>query len=116
MPRFTPIRCSIIWPQGNRLFWLLMGLSGPLFKKPEPEFSSTPAAGAGLGFGEWPVGELSDAEAIQVQNTGDAELTLSCALSGTGQGAYTIANCPAAVPASGTGQVSLTCTPPSAGP
>lgn len=82
----------------------------------EPEFSSTPVAGAGLGFGEWPVGELSDAEAIQVQNTGDAELTLSCALSGAGQGAYTIANCPAAVPASGTGQVSLTCTPPSAGP
>jgi hypothetical protein len=82
---------------------------------PAPEFQSAPAAGTLLEFGGQTVGSSSPPEAVQVQNTGDGNLTLSCTLSGSGQAAFDIETCAASVAPAGSTNVTVTCTPGATG-
>ena len=81
---------------------------------PLPEFQSVPGAGATVQFGDVVVGQTSGPQAIQIQNTGTADLTLSCGLSGSGQAAFSAQNCPSILAPAQNGSVQLTCTPTSA--
>ena len=81
---------------------------------PVPEFQSVPGGGALVDFGDVIVGQTSGPQAIQIQNTGTADLTLSCGLSGSGQSAFTILSCPSPLAPAQNGTVQLTCSPNSA--
>jgi hypothetical protein len=61
------------------------------------------------------VGTTSVARTVQVQNIGDANLTLSCTLSGPGQAAFDIEACAAGVAPSASTNVQFTCTPGATG-
>jgi hypothetical protein len=61
------------------------------------------------------VGATSPAQAIEVQNIGDANLTLSCTLSGPGQAAFAIGSCASTVVPSATADVAVTCAPGAVG-
>jgi hypothetical protein len=52
---------------------------------------------------------------VEVGNTGNANLTLGCALSGANAGDFTITNCSGPVTPAGTADVSVTCTPSAVG-
>jgi hypothetical protein len=82
---------------------------------PAPEFQSAPSAGALVQFGGQVVGTTSSAQAVHVQNIGDANLTLSCTVSGPGQAAFDIGSCAPTVLPSATADVSVTCAPGAAG-
>jgi hypothetical protein len=82
---------------------------------PTPEFQSTPPGGALLEFGGQTVGTTSPAQTVQVQNIGDAQLTLTCTLSGPGQAAFDIEACATGVAPSASANVQLTCTPGATG-
>jgi hypothetical protein len=82
---------------------------------PTAEFQSAPSAGALVGFGSQVVGTTSPDQAIEVQNIGGANLTLSCTLSGPGQAAFDIGSCAPTVPPSATADVSVNCAPVAAG-
>lgn len=82
---------------------------------PEPEFASSPAADSLLNFGDQLIAELSDSLQISIDNTGAADLTVSCALSGDDPTSFKINTCPAVVlPLTGS-DLSLGCEPVSAG-
>jgi hypothetical protein len=78
---------------------------------PEPRFASSPAAGSSIDLGSHLVGERSDAADILVENLGDAELTLACALSGTHTDSFEIVACPATIASSLASNVTIRCTP-----
>jgi hypothetical protein len=82
---------------------------------PEPEFQSVPGAGTLVNFGDVVVGQSSAAQGVQVQNAGDSNLTVSCAVSGSGQGAFSVLNCPSVLAPAQSTTVQLTCSPNSAG-
>ncbi len=82
---------------------------------PEPEFGSSPVAGSTLNFGSQLIAELSDPLTISIDNTGAADLSVSCALSGDNPTSFRINACPAVVlPLTGQ-DLSLGCEPVSAG-
>jgi hypothetical protein len=81
---------------------------------PLPEYQSVPGPGATVQFGDVIVGQTSGPQAIQTQNTGTADLTLSCGLSGSGQSAFSIQSCPSILAPAQSGSVQLTCSPNSA--
>jgi len=81
---------------------------------PLPELQSVPGAGATIQFGDVIVGQTSASQAVQTQNTGTADLILSCGLSGSGQGAFTILSCPSVLAPAQNGSIQLTCSPDSA--
>jgi hypothetical protein len=83
---------------------------------PTPELQSAPAVGALVDFGSQVVGTTSPPQAIEVQNIGNANLTLSCTLSGPGQAAFDIGSCAPTVLPSATADVPVTCAPGAAGP
>ncbi|MFC1796054.1 S8 family serine peptidase [Pseudomonadota bacterium] len=62
-----------------------------------PEFDSTPAPGSDLDFGEVLSGTMSDTLMVQVDNLGDAELTVECAVSGEDAALFEIVQCPETV-------------------
>jgi len=78
---------------------------------PAPEFQSVPGAGATLDFGNQPIGATSAPATIQVQNGGGADLTLSCGLSGSGQGAFAIESCLPLVGSLLSGGIEISCSP-----
>lgn len=78
---------------------------------PEPEISSAPPAGSGFDFGEQLLGAASSEHIIQVDNLGQADLTLSCGLSGPGSGAYGITACPALISPAGQANLRFRCEP-----
>ena len=76
-----------------------------------PEFDSTPAPGSDLDFGElWP-GTVSEPLMVQVDNLGDAELTVECAVSGEDAALFEIVQCPETVGAAASDQVLVNCQP-----
>jgi hypothetical protein len=80
-----------------------------------PEFDSEPSAGSSLDFGAVPVGSRSDAQAIQVQNVGSAELTLACSLVGADASSFDIDVCPPLLAAAVGGEIAVSCQPASSG-
>ncbi len=82
---------------------------------PEPEFGSSPAAGSLLNFDDQLVAELSDPLQISIDNTGAADLTVSCALSGDDPTSFSINACPAVVSPLTGENLSFGCEPVSAG-
>ena len=78
---------------------------------PTPEFQSAPSAGALLDFGGQTVGASSPAQAVEVQNIGDANLTLSCTVAGPGQAAFDVEACAAGVAPAVATYVAVTCAP-----
>lgn len=81
---------------------------------PDPEFESSPAAGALLDFGDQLIDELSNSLSISIDNTGTANLTISCALSGDDATSFRINACPAVVLPLAGEDLSLRCEPVSA--
>jgi subtilisin len=80
-----------------------------------PEFVSAPAAGANIDFGSVPVGARSDAQTIQVQNVGSAELTLACSLDGEDAASFDIDACPSSLAALANDSIAVICQPASSG-
>lgn len=78
---------------------------------PEPEFDSTPVAGSVLDYGDQLVGVLSASTPIQVENLGDADLTVSCGLSGANPGSFELTACPSLVVPSAIVNVTVGCKP-----
>ena len=83
---------------------------------PAPEFDSSPAGGAVLNFGDQQVGMESPPIQIQIENLGDADLTVSCALSGAGQGSFHINSCVSLLAPAASAAVSVSCEPLSPDP
>jgi hypothetical protein len=95
---------------------LVAGCISPYIEaNPTAELQSAPSAGALLEFGGQVVGTTSPAQAIEVQNIGTANLTLSCTLSGPGQAAFDIASCASTVVPAGTADVAVACAPGAVG-
>jgi hypothetical protein len=82
---------------------------------PAPEFESDPEAEELFDFGDVTVGAGSIDSTITVSNTGDADLTLSCALSGANAGSFTIGQCPEPIAPATEMDVKFSCTPISGG-
>lgn len=82
---------------------------------PEPEFDSSPAAGSLLNFGDQLTGELSDPLLINVSNTGNADLTVACSLSGDDPASFTINSCQAVVSPLANADLSFACETASEG-
>jgi len=82
---------------------------------PAPEFDSTPAAGATLAFGSLVVQGESNDLFVQVDNLGDADLTLGCSISGSGSGSFNLNACPTPIAGAGSGNISVSCQPESIG-
>jgi hypothetical protein len=82
---------------------------------PQPEFDSTPAAGATLNFGDQLIGIESDASSIRVSNLGDLALTLSCSLSGPNAAEFNLVACPTPIVAAGSEDILISCEPVSTG-
>jgi len=83
---------------------------------PEPEFSSNPAAGSTLNFGDQEIGTESGDLGIQVTNPGEANLDLyTCGLSGAQSASFRVTSCPSPISPSATGTVSVLCEPTSPG-
>jgi len=76
-----------------------------------PEIETTLAAGSTLDFGELEIGTVSDAIAVQVDNTGEAELTVECAFSGDGAAVFEVLQCPESVAGAASGQIEVNCQP-----
>ena len=83
--------------------------------KPAPEFDSTPAAGATLAFGEQVEHTESTALLVQVDNLGDADLTLGCSITGTDSGSFNLKACPTPIAGAGSGNITVSCEPVSVG-
>lgn len=82
---------------------------------PLPEFDSNPAAGATLAFGDQPVQAESPPMLVQVENLGDADLTLACSLSGANPGSFLLKACPTPIAGTDLGDISISCQPSSLG-
>jgi hypothetical protein len=82
---------------------------------PDPEFGSSPAAGALLDFGDQLTDELSDPLLISVSNIGNADLTVACSLSGDDPESFRINACPSVVLPQAGADLSFGCEPASAG-
>jgi len=78
---------------------------------PEPEFDSTPVAGSVLDFGDQLVDVLSSSTPVRVENLGDADLTISCGLSGPDSGSFELTACPSLVVPSAIADVTVGCKP-----
>lgn len=78
---------------------------------PEPEFDSTPGAGAVLDYGDQLLAVLSAPTAVRVDNLGDADLTVSCGLSGTDPGSFELIACPSLIVPSTGADVLVGCKP-----
>jgi hypothetical protein len=78
---------------------------------PEPEFDSTPPAGATLDFGLQALSNQSSPIAVLIRNLGNEVLTVSCALSGPDQASFNINDCPLNLAAAGSVEISFNCTP-----
>ena len=81
----------------------------------EPEFVSNPAAGALLNFGDQLTGEPGDPLLINVSNTGNADLTVACGLSGDDPTSFTINSCQAVVSPLANADLSFACEAASEG-
>jgi hypothetical protein len=77
----------------------------------EPEFTSIPDAGSTLDFGSQLLSSQSGPLAIQVNNTGAANLTASCSLSGPDSTSFSVSGCLLNLAASGSSDVSVRCAP-----
>jgi hypothetical protein len=82
---------------------------------PAPEFDSTPAAGATLAFGEQVEHTESDDLMVQVDNLGNADLTLGCSVTGSDTGSFNLKACPTPIAEGGSGNISVSCQPDSIG-
>jgi len=82
---------------------------------PEPEFGSTPEPFAVIDFGSIYLGLGSTEEIVNVENSGSADMTMSCTKTGTHAEDFTIDSCaPTVAPGNGT-EISLFCAPSVAG-
>jgi hypothetical protein len=80
-----------------------------------PEFESIPTAGSEIDFGEVRVNTVGESQAIQVQNLGNAALSLSCSLTGDDAASFIISACPAAVEPLAAANIDVYCEPGSVG-
>jgi subtilisin family serine protease len=80
-----------------------------------PEFESDPAPGSEINFGAIPQGTVSNALEVQVNNLGDAELTVECAVSGVDAEMFEVVQCPESVSAAAGDQVLVNCRPSAPG-
>jgi hypothetical protein len=80
-----------------------------------PEIASDPVAGSELDFGDIRLGEASTLQFIEVANSGDAQLQLSCTLIGSDPTSFQVINCPGSVPSSSQHDLELRCQPQSVG-
>jgi len=76
-----------------------------------PEFDGTPPPGSDLDFGEVQIGTESDAIIVQVDNLGDAELTIECRVSGDGAAVFEVVQCPVFIAGAASGQIDVVCQP-----
>jgi hypothetical protein len=83
--------------------------------KSVPEFDSTPAAGATLAFGDQVELTESTDLMVQVDNLGDADLTLGCSITGTDSGSFNLKACPTPIAGAGSGNITVSCEPVSVG-
>ena len=80
-----------------------------------PEYSSNPAAGSTLDFGDQQINSESAELAVQVSNEGDGNLTLSCGLSGADPVDFNLGVCATPVAPAAMINVTVTCEPATAG-
>jgi hypothetical protein len=85
------------------------------FALPQPEVATTPAAGSMIDLGDVAVGGMGAASAVEVSNSGDGVLNLSCEISGANAGSYSLLACPPVVAAAASDDVSLRCDPQAIG-
>jgi subtilisin family serine protease len=78
---------------------------------PHPVFTSDPPAGSLIDFGELEVGSSSVPRVVAVGNQGEADLTVTCSISGEAATAFEILSCPALLPAGADGLIELRCLP-----
>jgi hypothetical protein len=84
---------------------------------PQPEYSSSPAAGSTLNFGNQQTAMESGDSAIVVTNMGDADLLIqSCQLSGANASSFNVNACPSPVTPFGNQSILISCEPVSVGP
>jgi hypothetical protein len=83
---------------------------------PEPEFGASQPAGSTLNFGSQELSTVSAPIPVQIQNLGSAALTVSCALSGTDPGSFSISGCPLNLAAGQSSSISFRCNPGATGP
>jgi subtilisin family serine protease len=79
--------------------------------QPVPEIETSPVAGSLFDFGSIAAGRATDSLLLHVQNSGDADLSLACALSGTDAEAFEIELCPNAVGPGSAVEVRFYCQP-----
>jgi subtilisin family serine protease len=83
--------------------------------QPRPEIETSPASGSLFDFGSVATGTGTDPLVLLIHNSGDADLSLVCSLSGTGAEAFAIEACPAAAAPDSTVEVSFYCQPQTTG-
>jgi len=76
-----------------------------------PEFDSTPAPGSDLDFGELRPGTVSEPLMVQVNNLGEADLTVECTISGESAALFEIVQCPETVGTAASDQILVNCQP-----
>jgi hypothetical protein len=76
-----------------------------------PEVSSNPADGAVIDFGQWEVGQTSTSQSVTVDNTGTADLTVSCDLTGIDPASFNLVSCSSPISPGGSENVSVNCEP-----
>lgn len=82
---------------------------------PEPEFESSPISGSTLDFGSLPLDTPGSPLAVQVSNTGNADLTISCGLSGPDSGSFSYDVCPSSLSESQSADIQVQCRPENSG-
>lgn len=80
-----------------------------------PEVDTVPVAGADIDFGDVSVDTSSPVSTVQVDNSGNQNLTLACSLVGGDAAEFSIDTCPANVAAAGSQDVDVHCSPTSTG-
>jgi hypothetical protein len=81
----------------------------------EPEFESTPNSGSMLEFGSVPLNTMGSPLVVQVSNTGSAELTISCGISGPDSGSFNYNLCPSNLAESESADIQVQCRPENSG-
>lgn len=78
---------------------------------PQPEIETNPVAGSVLDLGDVAFAAMGAEFDLEVTNSGEEELTLSCGISGAQSSHFSMIACPAAVVATASVDISLRCEP-----
>ncbi len=92
-----------------------LGHAVTVFTQPQPKITTNPLGGSSIDLGDVTPGASGAVMNISVSNTGNADLTLSCDVTGAQASMFVMLQCPSPIAASTSSDISLRCDPQNGG-